>query len=76
MKIAGLGQPRPWEGSRDHLQYQVRGTVTCVQFASFRKLSQRLQGSPSFASLWPSPNPQTWEIWPLLSHTGDPQPVS
>lgn len=37
---------------------QVRGAVTCEQFASFEKPSQPAQGSPSLISFWPSPDPQ------------------
>lgn len=43
---------------------QIGEGVPCVQFASFRKLSQALQGYPSLSSHWPSPDPQTQGIWP------------
>ena len=55
-----------------HFGTQVRDPVTCAQFASFRKPSQTLQGSPSLSSLWPSPDLQTWGIWSLLPQTRGP----
>ena len=44
--------------------------VTCAKFASLGKPSQPLQGSPSLAFLWPSPDPHLVDLTPTPPHWG------